>query len=97
MKTVNAGTRPRTTEKPDRAPNSRMEAIARGVRARIDEKTGYSRKVTDETINIARSLGVTDREIQAWINHRIKQLNTDEARLRHIKSLLEKIRKDIFS
>jgi hypothetical protein len=72
-----------------------MEAIACGVQARLDERTGYSKKVTDETVDIARTLGVADREIKAWINYRLKQLAQDEARLRGIKVLLERVRADI--
>ena len=35
----------------------KMEAIAYGVQARFEENTGYSRRVTDATINVARALG----------------------------------------
>ncbi|OGO44221.1 MAG: hypothetical protein A2137_08185 [Chloroflexi bacterium RBG_16_58_8] len=69
----------------------RVEAIAGGVRARLEESTGYSRKVTDETINIARALGVTDTEIQRWAHHRADRLGQEGERLREIKSLLNRV------
>jgi hypothetical protein len=72
-----------------------MEAIACGVKARLEERTSYDRTVTDETVNIARALGVADREINTWVNQRIKQLAQDEDRLRSIKVLLEQVRSDI--
>jgi hypothetical protein len=77
------------------SPDGRMEAIACGVRARLEERTGFSRRITDETINIARALGVTDREINTWANQHLKQLARDEARLQSIKAILDRIRSDI--
>ncbi len=70
---------------------SRMEAIASGVQARVEESTGYSKKVIEETINIARALGVADSEIERWATHRLRQIARDTERLREIKSLLDKI------
>ena len=35
----------------------RMEAIAYRVRARFEESTGYIKKITDTTVNVARALG----------------------------------------
>jgi hypothetical protein len=67
-----------------------MEAIACGVQARLEESTGYSKKVTDETINVARALGMTNTEIKRWTNHRFSQLAHETERLKEIKSLLYK-------
>jgi hypothetical protein len=72
-------------------PDGRMEAIAGGVRARLEERTGFSRCLTDETVNVARALGVADREIEKWVNRRQKQLTAEEERLRGIKSLLGRV------
>ena len=68
-----------------------MDAIACGVQARFEESTGYSKKVTDETINIARALGVADREIEKWATHRLSRIAQDTQRLREIKTLLNRV------
>ena len=70
---------------------SRMDAIASGVQARFEESTGYSKKVTDETINVARALGVADREIEKWATHRLSRIAQDTERLREIKILLNRV------
>ena len=70
---------------------NKMEAIAYGVQARFEESTGYSKRVTDATINVARALGVPDIEIERWASHRLTRLARDTERLREIKSLLEKL------
>ncbi len=41
-----------------------MDAIARGVEAKVDP--GYLKPVTRRTIDIARKLGIADKEIQKW-------------------------------
>ena len=69
----------------------KMEAIASGVQARFEESTGYSKRVTDETINVARTLGVADSEIEKWATHRLSRIARDTERLREIKSLLDKV------
>ncbi len=70
---------------------NKMEAIASGVQARFEESTGYSKKVTDETINIARALGVADSEIERWATHRLSRIARDTERLREIKTLLNNV------
>jgi len=70
---------------------NKMEAIAYGVQARFEENTGYTRRVTDATINVARALGVPDAEIESWAAQRLTRLARDTERLREIKSLLEKL------
>jgi hypothetical protein len=70
---------------------SKMDAIAFGVQARLEESTGYSRKVTDETVNVARSLGVADTEIERWAMHRLSRIARDTERLKEIKALLGRI------
>jgi hypothetical protein len=67
-----------------------MDAIACGVSARFEESTGYSRKITDATVNVARTLGVPEKEIQKWSSRRIARITGEAERLQEIKSLLEK-------
>jgi hypothetical protein len=95
MKRSNLSKSSTSSRNAGQSPNGRMEAIACGVKARLEERTSYDRTVTDETVNIARALGVADREINTWVNQRIKQLAQDEDRLRSIKVLLEQVRSDI--
>jgi hypothetical protein len=91
MKSSNVHEGQRQTGSPHQSPNGKMEAIACGVQARLEEKTGYSRRITNETVNIARALGVADREIEKWASQRLNQLAREEERFREIKSLLDKV------
>jgi hypothetical protein len=91
MKTANTYPAERKSVKSRAISFDKMEAIACGVRARLEENTGYSKKVTDETINIARALGVTNTEIERWANHRFSQLAHEMERLKEIKFLLYKV------
>jgi len=91
MKSSNVHEGLRQTGSPYQSPNGKMEAIACGVQARLEEKTGYSRRITNETVNIARALGVADREIEKWVNQRLSRLANDEERLQGIKSILDKV------
>ena len=68
----------------------RMDAIACGVCARFEESTGYNKKITETTINIARTLGVPESEINRWAVNRSNQMADETERLKEIKSLLEK-------
>ncbi len=43
-----------------------MNAITRGVEARLDWLIGHSKIVTQRTIDIGRQLGVPEKEIQRW-------------------------------
>jgi hypothetical protein len=91
MKALNIYGTEKKSPKPPPISFDKMEAIAGGVQARFEESTGYSKKLTDETVNIARSLGVANNEIERWANHRLSRLAQDTARLHEIKSLLEKV------
>jgi hypothetical protein len=90
MKTESIYNTVKQTDKAQPGLNDKMEAIACGVQARFEERTGYSKKVTDETINIARSLGVSNTEIEKWANSRLNRLAYDTEKFRVIKSLLNK-------
>ncbi len=78
--------RPNATE--SLRPDDRMEAIARGVAARLEERTGYSKKITKETADIAWAMGVPDREIKNWMNRRTELIASEEARIKEIKARL---------
>lgn len=85
MKSSNVPEGPRQTQSPHQSRNDRMEAIACGVQARLEERTGYSRRITNETVNIARALGVADREIEKWVSQRLNRFARDEERIRILK------------
>ena len=91
MKTGNILEIARQTKKAPPRLSDRMEAIASGVQARLEERTGYSKKVTDETMNIARSLGMPNSEIERWANNRQNRLAQDTEKFRKIESLLGKV------
>jgi hypothetical protein len=91
MKTANILETAKHTEKAQPRLNDRMEAISWGVQARFEERTGYSKKVIDETINIARSLGLSNTEIERWVNNRQNHLAQDTVKFREITSLLNKV------
>jgi len=67
---------------------SRMNAIAYGVEARLNSFIGYSKIVTEETSDVARNLGIPDKEIQRWVAAR-QTLNSEKKRV--IKSSLNKL------
>jgi hypothetical protein len=72
-------------------PDGRMEAIARGVQARFEERTGYSRQITNETVSVARALGVAPREIEKWRQGRQILLDLAEARIRSLEKRINGI------
>jgi hypothetical protein len=82
--------RPQTSKKGYSVSFSKMDAIASGVQVRIEEATGCSKRVTDETANIARSLGVPNAEIERWVTDRLDRLSQDRKRMLEIKTLLQK-------
>jgi hypothetical protein len=67
------------------SPDGRMEAIARGVQARFEERTGYSRKIANETVSVARALGVAPREIEKWRRGRQILLDREEVRIHNLE------------
>ncbi len=91
MKTSNLYRVEKQTRRDQHTSFDKMEAIAYGVQAQFEESTGYSKRVTDATINVARALGVPEIEIERWAAHRSTRLARDSERLREIKSLLEKL------
>jgi hypothetical protein len=71
-------------------PSYTMESIARGVQIRLDERTSFSRRVTDDTVNTARALGVSKTVIERWEAERLNRLAQETERLRRIRALLER-------
>ena len=68
----------------------RMEAIAFGVRARFEESTGYIRKINETTVNVAKALGVPEKEINKWMETQQSQQTNESQKLKEIRALLEK-------
>lgn len=66
-----------------------INAIACGVEAWFEETSGYSKSITETTIEIARKLGVPDNEIRRWVARRS---TFSVERARRIKSFLERQR-----
>ncbi len=66
----------------------RMDAIACGVEAWFEENTGYSRKVAETTVEIARALGVPESDIKRWVTCRSIR---DMEKGRVIKTLLQRL------
>jgi len=71
----------------------KMDAIACGVKARFEEKTGFSREVTEATVDIARQLGIPEAEIKRWTASRLARLIHDTEKLGEIKSRLERLQR----
>ena len=68
-----------------------MDAIAYGVEARFEENTGYSRRVTEATVDIAQELGIPEAEIKRWAASRLARLIGDTEKLKEITSRLERL------
>jgi hypothetical protein len=65
-----------------------MDSIAYGVEAWFEENSGYTRRVTEATVDIAQKLGVPENEIRRWVACR---LNCSTEKNRVVKSLLERL------
>jgi len=70
-----------------------MNAIACGVDARFEENFGFSRRVTEATVDTARELGIPEAEIKRWTASRLARLIHDTEKLREIKSRLERLQR----
>ncbi len=67
-----------------------MNAIARGVEAKLDSLGAHSQAVTQGTIEVARGLGIPEKAIQTWAAAR-QQLLTE--RMTQIQSMEEKLKR----
>lgn len=71
-------------------PHSQMNSIAYGVEAKYDCLLGYSKIVTQRTIEIAQQLGIPEKEIQRWA---VAKSRHDAERNTATKSLLNKLQR----
>jgi len=78
------------TKQATKKPPAEMDAIARGVEARLDSLFGYSKMVSEETIDIARQLDIAGEKIQRWV---AAKAMLDAERNRIIKSSLSKLQR----
>jgi len=76
------------TEKTHHTFLDNMDSIAYGVEAWFEENTGYSRRVAETTVAIARALGVPASDIKRWASSRSVR-DTEKGRV--IKSLLQRL------
>ena len=70
--------------------STEMDGIAFGVEARLDSLFSYSKIVAQETIDIARQLGMGEEEIQEWAAAKA-ELGSERNRV--IKSSLDKLQR----
>ena len=67
---------------------SQIDTIARGVEAKLDLLDGHSKRVTQRTIDVARELGIVEKEIERWAVEKAKLVSERD---RGIKSSLSKL------
>jgi hypothetical protein len=65
-----------------------MDAIAYGVRARLDASVQFSQRVTEEAIKTARAIGVSNKVIEKWASIRHNQETLEIERLRRLITLM---------
>ena len=91
-------TRKRSSEGKDKQTSreafNQMNAIARGVEAKLDLLFGYSKIVTQETCDIARRIDIPERGIRRWVALRARH---DAKRNAAIKSSLNKLERNPFA
>ncbi|GEM_PF-1402604 len=75
-------------------PINKIQAIARGVEARLDLLDDHSRIVTQRTAKVARELGIDESEIQRWL---VTRARLDSEKKRQNKSSLNKLRLSAFA
>ena len=71
MKTFAPGKVKKQTKKTRRTFLDDMDALAYGVEAWFEENTGYSKRVTERTLDLARKLGIPEDEIERWAAFRL--------------------------
>ena len=88
MKTSDLGIVEEQTKKTQRTFLDSMDAIAYGVQAWFEENTGYSRRVSETTVDIALALGISEADIKRSASCRLIH-DADKGRV--IKSLLQRL------
>lgn len=71
-----------------------INAIAHGVEAKLNSLAGFSEMVTQQSVEIARQLGMSEEEIQRWATTRSM---LDSQRSRAVYSSLDKVGKKVHS
>ncbi len=66
LERVDASIRTALETRPTAQKPSEMDAIARGVEAKVDPFAAFSKVVTERTIEIARQLDIAEEKIQRW-------------------------------
>jgi len=67
-----------------------INAIARGVEARVQIDSDYSETVIARTTSIARQLGISEVDIHAWANARLEAATRESQRIISLVSKLER-------
>lgn len=67
-----------------------IDAIARGVEARVDLTDRHSEVVIEKTIQVARDLGISCKEISRWLKRQEQLISNKEI---YFKSLLDSLDK----
>jgi two-component SAPR family response regulator len=68
-----------------------ISAIAQGIEAQIDYLDSHSKMVTQKTADLARWLGLPDKDIRKWVSVRNKKF---VARNNRIKSILDRLERN---
>ena len=71
-----------------------INAIAHGVEAKLNSLAGFSGMVTQQSVEIARQLGMSEEEIQRWVAARSM---LDSQRSRVVYSSLDKVGRKVHS
>jgi len=71
-------------------PPTEIEAIASGVEAKLDPFSSYSKMVSQDTIDIARQLGIAEEEIQRWAAAKAKLISQRDSAIKSALSKLER-------
>lgn len=75
---------------PDSRSINRLNAIAYGVDARIDHFDFHSKIVTEKTVELARWLGLPEKEIGKWVIERTELYNERDRKIESILGKLER-------
>jgi len=68
-----------------------IDAIAEGVRARLDGESHHTRTLIERTADIAYGMGIDETDIGEWVTARLNIYEKEQEQLKH---LLEKLRRN---
>lgn len=69
---------------------SEINAIALGINTQVDHFDLHSRIVTDRTVELARWLGMPEKEIEKWVTARVELYSERDRRIKSALSKLER-------